>query len=140
MDRVVEPGTFRIMVGGSSPEYTAADRIKNSVGFRSAAKGVNDSLEYTSAYKANFVLEPGALILDTLSGKKMAPVTVTNQGNLTDVGKLAMYVNGVQQGDLHHFELAPGVSKTIFFPLAGSGGLDCIFTTKYRSAVRQYAL
>ena len=140
MDRVVEPGTFRIMVGGSSPEYTAADRIKNSVGFRSAAKGVNDSLEYTSAYKANFVLEPGAIILDTVSGKKMAPVTVTNQGNLTDVGKLAMYVNGVQQGDLHHFELAPGASKTIYFPLTGSGILDCIFTTKYRSAVRQYTL
>jgi beta-glucosidase len=140
MDRVVEPGEFRIMVGGSSPEYTAADRIKNSVGFRSASQGVNDSLEYTSAYKADFVVEPGAIFLDTVSGKKMAPVTVTNQGNLTDVGKLAMYVNGVQQGDLHHFELAPGVSKTIFFPLAGSGGLDCIFTTKYRSAVRQYAL
>ena len=140
MDRVVEPGTFRIMVGGSSPEYTAADRIKNSVGFRSAEKGVNDSLEYTSAYKANFALAPGALILDTVSGKKMAPVTVTNQGNLTDVGKLAMYVNGVQQGDLHHFELAPGASKTIYFPLTGSGTLDCIFTTKYRSAVRQYAL
>lgn len=140
MDRVVEPGLFRIMVGGRSPGFTAGDRIKNSVGFRNAAEGVNDSLEYTRSFKADFMLETGDLKEDPLSQKKEAPVKVTNHGDLTDVGTLTMYVNGVKQGDVHHFELAPGESKTIFFPLEGSGGLDCLFTTKYRSAGRKYAL
>jgi beta-glucosidase len=140
MDRVVEPGQFRIMVGGRSPEFTAADRIKNSVGYRDASEGVNDSLDYTHAYKADFTLSPGGMLMDSLTHRPEAPVVVTNRGNLTDVGKVTLYVNGVQQGDVHHFELAPGASKTIFFPLEGSGTKDCIFTTKYKSASRQYKL
>ncbi|HEV2481267.1 MAG TPA: glycoside hydrolase family 3 N-terminal domain-containing protein [Puia sp.] len=140
MDRVVEPGKFRIMVGGRSPEFTAADRIKNSVGYRDASEGVNDSLDYTRAYKADFTLTPGDIRMDSLTHRPEAPVLVTNRGNLTDVGKVTLYVNGTQQGDVHHFELAPGASKTIFFPLEGSGIMDCIFTTKYKSASRQYSL
>lgn len=140
MDRVVEPGQFRIMVGGRSPEFTAADRIKNSVGYRYASEGVNDSLEYTRAYKADFTLSPGAVRLDSITHRSEAPVVVTNHGNLTDVGKVTLYVNGVRRGDVHHFELAPGASKTIFFPLEGSGTVDCIFTTRYKSASRRYML
>lgn len=139
MDRVVEPGQFRIMVGGRSPEFTAADRIKNSVGFRDASEGVNDSLEYTRAYKADFTLSPQAARIDPVTHRPEAPVVVTNRGNLTDAGKVTLYVNGTQQGDVHHFELAPGASKTIFFPLEGSGAVDCIFTNKYKSAARQYS-
>jgi len=140
MDRVVEPGQFRIMVGGRSPEFTAADRIKNSVGFRDASEGVNDSLEYTRAYKADFTLSPGAVRLDSVTHRSEVPVVVANRGNLTDVGKVTLYVNGVRQGDVHHFELAPGSSKTIFFPLEGSGTADCIFTTRYKSASKRYML
>jgi beta-glucosidase len=140
MDRVVEPGQFRIMVGGRSPEFTAADRIKSSVGFRDASEGVNDSLEYTRAYKADFTLSPGAVRLDSVTHRSEVPVVVTNRGNLTDVGKVTLYVNGVRLGDVHHFELAPGASKTIFFPLEGSGTADCIFTTRYKSASRRYML
>src|SRR6185312_6455182 len=94
MDRVVEPGQFRIMVGGRSPEFTAADRIKNSVGFRDPSEGVNDSLEYTRAYKADFTLSPEAVRMDSLTHRPGAPVVVTNRGNLTDVGKVTLYVNG----------------------------------------------
>ena len=140
MDRVVEPGQFRIMVGGRSPEYTAADRIKNSVGYRDASEGVNDSLDYTGAYKADFVLTPGAIGMDSITHRPVAPVLVTNRGTLTDVGKVTLYVNGTQQDDVRHFELAPGASKTICFPLEGSGELDCIFTTKYKSAFSKYNL
>ena len=140
MDRVVEPGQFRIMVGGRSPEFTAADRIKNSVGYRDASEGVYDSLDYTAAYRADFVLTPEAVKMDSITHRPEAPVVVTNRGTLTDVGKVTMYVNGVEQGDVHHFELAPGASKTIFFPLEGTGEMDCIFTTKYKSTVRKYNL
>ncbi len=31
MDRVVEKGTFKILVGGVSPQYIAKDRIKKIV-------------------------------------------------------------------------------------------------------------
>jgi beta-glucosidase len=140
MDRVVEPGQFRVMVGGRSPEFTAADRIKNSVGYRDASQGVNDSLEYTGAYKADFTLTPEAMRIDPFTHRPEAQVVVMNRGNLTDAGKVTLYVNGVQQGDVHHFELAPGASKTIFFPLAGTGTLDCIFATKYKSASRHYSI
>jgi beta-glucosidase len=140
MDRVVESGQFRIMVGGRSPEYTAADRIKNSVGYRDASEGVNDSLDYTGAYKADFVLTPGAMRMDSITHRPVAPVVVTNRGTLTDVGKVTMYVNGTQLDDVRHFELAPGASKTIFFPLEGQGEMDCIFTTKYKSAFSKYNL
>jgi beta-glucosidase len=140
MSRVVEPGQFRIMVGGRSPEYTAADRIKNSVGYREASEGVNDSLDYTSSYQADFVLTPGAMQMDSITHRPMATVVVTNKGTLTDVGKVTLYVNGTQQDDVRHFELAPGASKTIFFPLEGTGEKDCIFTTQYKSVFNKYNL
>jgi beta-glucosidase len=140
MDRVVEPSQFRIMVGGRSPDFTAADKIKNSVGYRDATHGVTDSLDYTGAYRADFTLTPGDIVTDSITHRREAPVVVANRGNLTDVGKVTLYVNGVGQGDVHHFELAPGAAKTIFFPLEGTEELDCIFTTKYKSASRKYTL
>jgi beta-glucosidase len=140
MDRVVEPGQFRIMIGGKSPSYTAADRIKNSVGYRSAAEGVNDSLDYTAAYKADFFLMPGSVEEDTVHHQKRVGVTVTNKGNLTDVGTVTMYVNGVQQEEVHHFELGAGQAKQIWFVPDGKGTVDCIFITKYRSATGRYTL
>lgn len=39
MDRVVEKGTFKILVGGVSPQYIAKDRIKDSLGYEDAQKG-----------------------------------------------------------------------------------------------------
>jgi len=140
MDRVVEPGQFRIMIGGKSPSYTAADRIKNSVGYRSAAEGVNDSLDYTAAYKADFFLTPGSVEEDTVHHQKRVGVTVTNKGNLTDVGTVTMYVDGVQQEEVHHFELGAGQAKQIWFVPEGKGTVDCIFITKYRSATGRYTL
>ena len=140
MDRVVEPGQFRIMIGGKSPSYTAADRIKNSVGYRSAAEGVNDSLDYTAAWKADFFLTPAGVEEDTVHHQKRVGVTVTNKGNLTDVGTVTMYVNGVQQEEVHHFELGAGQAKQIWFVPEGKGTVDCIFITKYRSATGRYTL
>jgi len=44
MDRVLEPGVFRISVGGKSPEYVAADNIKNSVGYKNSADGLSTEI------------------------------------------------------------------------------------------------
>lgn len=38
MDRVVEKGAFKILVGGVSPQYVAKDRIKDSVGYADSKK------------------------------------------------------------------------------------------------------
>jgi beta-glucosidase len=134
---------FKIMVGGKSPSYTAADRIKNSVGFRSAAEGVNDTLEYTAAYKADFTLSPespDSIGTDPITRKTRVGVTVTNKGNLTDIGTVTLYMNGEQQEEVHHFELGAGQSKEIWFVPGIKGSADCIFTTKYRSASGHYTL
>jgi len=140
MDRVVEPGEFKVMVGGSSPSFTASNKIKHSVGFRTPAEGVDAMLQYTGAYKADFALSPGNIQQDPISGKKIIPVTVTNKGNLTDIGRLTMYVNGSRREEVHHFELAPGTSKTVWFTLDEKGELDLYFTTKYKIATRHYTV
>jgi beta-glucosidase len=140
MDRVVEAGEFKIMVGGKSPSYIAADKIKNSVGFKTPAEGVNATLDYTASGKADFSLSPGDASDDPILHKKRIPVTVTNNGNLTDIGKLTMYLNGQQAGDVHHFELAPGASTVIWFVPDGTGEMDISFTTKYKLASRHYML
>jgi beta-glucosidase len=140
MDRVVEPGAFKIMVGGKSPSFKAGDRIKHSVGYPASSEGVDTMLEYTGDYKADFCLSPGAVERQTIGGKKAVPVVVTNKGSLTDAGQLTMYVNGSRQGEAHHFELAPGASKIIWFILEARGELDIAFTTKYKIATRHYTV
>ena len=140
MDRVVEPGEFKIMVGGQSPAFKAGDKIKNSVNFRSAAEGVSAILNYTAAYKADFTLTPGAVEKDPASDKKRVGVTVKNRGNLTDIGKVTLYVNGEQEGDVRHFELEPGMAKQIWFPVSEHGPVTITFATKYKITSKQYVL
>lgn len=54
MDRVVEKGEFKILVGGVSPQYVAKDRIKDSVGYADAKKGLSGMLEYTHEFACRF--------------------------------------------------------------------------------------
>ena len=56
MDRVVEKGEFKIMVGGMSPDYVAKNEIKHSVGYSDNKKGVTGMLNYTHEFGANFDL------------------------------------------------------------------------------------
>ena len=134
MDRVVEPGEFRIMVGGQSPSFKAGDKIKNSVGYPSEKEGLTSTLNYTAAYKANFTLTPEA------AKKGSVGVTVKNTGNLTDIGRLTLYVNGEEKGDVRHFELEPGASKLILFPVSEHGEVNVTFATKYKVTSKKYAL
>ena len=138
MDRVVEPGEFRIMVGGKSPSFKAGDRIKNSVGYDSAAEGLATSLNYTAAAQASFILTPGAIT--TSGNQKGITLTVKNIGNLTDIGKVTLYINGEEKDDPRHFELRPGQAKTIWFPIHQQGTVNAFFATKNRIATKQYTL
>jgi len=138
MDRVVEPGEFRIMVGGKSPSFKAGDRIKNSVGYDSTAEGVTTSLNYTAAAQASFTLTPGPIT--TVRDQKGITLTVKNTGNLTDVGKITLYINGQEKDDPKHFELQPGQAKTIWFPVHQQGTINAFFATKNRIATKQYTL
>lgn len=115
MDRVVEPGEFKIMVGGSSPSYVPKDRIKDSVGYPNASQGVNGMIEYTGEYKADFKLDYKGISNDLQYNKKKVQVEVKNTGNINDFGKMAMYVNGIKEGDNHHFELDPGQAAVLTF-------------------------
>jgi beta-glucosidase len=139
MDRVVEPGEFKIMIGGRSPSYIAADQIKNSVGFKTAADGVNGVLDYNMSFSADFTIFFVGMEEDLINNKKTAAVKIKNVGTLTDAGKVDMFVDGIRKDEEHHYELDPGEEKIIHFSLDdGSGIRNIIFTTKYKSVAKTF--
>ncbi|MDR0700144.1 MAG: glycoside hydrolase family 3 C-terminal domain-containing protein [Tannerella sp.] len=143
MDRVVEPGEFKIHTGGKSPSYRAGDRIKDNTGFRDDSEGLTGTIDYRKAYAADFVLSYSGIEDDLVYGKKRAVVKVKNTGNIMDTGKVYLYADGVQTGEVHHYELAPGEEKTIAFILdnirrtenseTGHAPSLLTFVTKYKS-------
>ncbi|MDR1436879.1 MAG: glycoside hydrolase family 3 C-terminal domain-containing protein [Candidatus Symbiothrix sp.] len=134
MDRVVEPGEFKISIGGKSPSYRANDRIKDSVGYSSASEGLSETVHYPDAYAADFTLAYSGCEENLVYDKKRAVVKVKNEGNIMDTGKVQMFVNGVRTDEIHHYELAPGEEKTITFDLDKNVKIDeLIFTNKYKS-------
>lgn len=138
MDRVVEPGEFKIMVGGKSPEYIAADQIKNSVAYKDASSGVNGSIDYKKAFKANFQIVYNGIRQNPETKRKEFTVSIRNTGNITDVGKVSLYSNGLQSGDLHHYELDPGQQKVIAFDVVNTKGPKSLtFVTKYKTISQQ---
>ena len=136
MDRVVEPGEFKIMVGGKSPSYRAADRIKDSVGFAKASDGVSTTIDYTRLFAADFDISYIGMEENLVNKRKKVSVTVRNNGNLCDAGKLWMYVDGIQTDEAHHYELDPGQEKIIVFSLDKNNVKNIIFTTKYKSLIK----
>ncbi|MDR2040257.1 MAG: glycoside hydrolase family 3 C-terminal domain-containing protein [Bacteroidales bacterium] len=134
MDRVVEPGEFKIMVGGKSPSYKAGDRIKDSVGFLKTSDGVSATINYTAVFAADFDITCSGMEENLINKTKSVSVIVKNKGNMTDTGKVYMYEDGVCSEEQHHFELDPGAEKTIRFEL-GEKSKHIIFTTKYKSLI-----
>jgi beta-glucosidase len=122
MDRVVESGEFKVSVGGRSPEYVAADRIKHSVGYPTPAQGLSTMLDYRGSFAANFELswQDGALV-------------VTNTGTITDTGRATLYIDGRATGETHHWELAPGQVRRIPFDVSAAAGRPCTIVSKYRT-------
>ena len=117
MVRRVEPGTFRIHVGGVCPTVAKGvkDERKMKIGFEGTTEGVSGEFTEPKAYAARFVYT-----LDTpprVDGGQEFPATLTvkNDGNLTDV-TLAKLYNGYEL-DSWGFELNPGETKThVFHP------------------------
>jgi beta-glucosidase len=135
MDRVVEKGEFKILVGGVSPDYVAADRIKDSVGYHQPEEGVFGMLDYTRAFAADFDLSVSKVEENLLKNKKTVWIKVTNKGSIMDAGKIEMYVGGRKVGDDVHYELGPDEEKLIPFELEKEGKSPVVFTTKYKSLV-----
>jgi beta-glucosidase len=140
MDRVVERGEFKIMIGGKSPSYIATDQIKNSVGFKTSNDGVNGLLDYTKSFGADFTISIVGIEEDLINNKKTAAVKIKNVGTLTDAGKVEMFVDGIRKDEEHHYELEPGGEKIIHFDLDDDSRIQNItFTTKYKSVAKTFS-
>lgn len=135
MDRVVEKGEFKILVGGVSPEYVAKDRIKDSVGYKDKNLGVTGMLDYTHEFAADFGLSVSKVEENLVKNQKTIWVSVKNNGTMMDIGKVDMYVGGQKRGDNVHYELAPGEEKLIPFEVDKHDTSSVIFTTKYKTVV-----
>ena len=133
MDRVVEKGEFKICVGGTSPQYVAKDKIKDSVGYKDGKSGVSAMLDYTHEFAADFGLSVAKEEDNIKENSKTIYVAVKNNGTIMDTGKVEMYVNGTKTGDAVHYELGPSEEKLIPFTVAKDGGNDVMFTTKYKA-------
>jgi beta-glucosidase len=132
MDRVVEAGDFKIMVGGKSPSYKANDRIKDSVGFEKASDGVNTTVHYSHTFAADFAVTDVGVEENLVNNTKKVSVKISNRGNITDVGKITLFVNGLQTEDVHHYELDPKQEKTVSFELPSGVSGEIGFVTKYK--------
>lgn len=136
MDRVVEKGQFKICVGGRSPSFIAGDRIKDSVGFETTQNGVSAILDYKQSFKADFELSFFQIDQVTTDDKTLVSIKVKNIGDITDVGKVKIYVDGVQQEEIHHYELKPGEEKIIQFQLKGQDMKNLMVVSKYKSIAK----
>ncbi|WP_294587110.1 glycoside hydrolase family 3 C-terminal domain-containing protein [uncultured Bacteroides sp.] len=133
MDRVVEKGEFKILVGGVSPEYRANDRIKDSVGYKDKKLGVSGMLDYSHEFAADFALSVSKVEENLVTDKKTVWISVKNNGTIMDTGKIGMYVGGQKEGDNVHYELAPGEEKLIPFEVDKDSASPVTFITKYRT-------
>lgn len=133
MDRVVEKGEFKILVGGVSPEYRANDRIKDSVGYKDKKSGVSGMLDYSHEFAADFALSVSKVEENLVTNKKTVWISVKNNGTIMDTGKIGMYVGGQKEGDNVHYELAPGEGKLIPFEVDKDSASPVTFITKYRT-------
>lgn len=132
MDRAVEAGEFKIMVGGTSPSFVANNKIKHSVGYKDNKAGVNGKLDYKKSLKADFAVNIVGIEDNLIDNTKTAVVSVKNNGNITDTGLLTMYVDGTKAGEIRHYELDPNQEKQIRFKVDKSDYKDLTFTTKYK--------
>jgi beta-glucosidase len=116
MVRRVEPGAFRIHVGGRCPDVekpNVHDDRKNRVGYFDSHVGIDGQFTEPKEYAAQFVYT-----LDTpaqVGGGQPFPATLTvkNDGNLTDVTEAKLFAGF--QLDSWGFEIKPGESKTHVF-------------------------
>jgi beta-glucosidase len=117
MDRVLEPGLFRVHVGGESPAPpNGTDEHKQRIGFTDPAEGISGAFTVPKTYRADFTqtLEAPA----NVKGGATFPVTVTvrNQGNLEDIASIQVY--GSTELDTYRMEILPGDTKSHTFAVS----------------------
>lgn len=118
MVRRVEPGKFRIHVGGSCPTFPngVTDRLQEKIGFYSPNEGISGAFSEPREYGARFVYSLGAPENVKAGQPFAATVTVKNEGNLTDVTETTLYA-GSELGSWR-FELKPGEEKSHTFQVS----------------------
>lgn len=135
LSRVVEPGEFKLSIGGKSPDFVAKDKIKDSVSFKDG-EGVQTTIDYPMAFASDFNMTVDRIETDLATGKRKAVVTVTNNGNIVDVDKVRLYVDGRATGKIRHYELEPAQSRTIEFALPDNEIKDITLTSKHNTVSR----
>jgi len=53
-------------------------------------------------------------------------------GNITDIGKINLFINGVQSDEVYHYELDPNQEKIISFELPAGASGEISFVSKYK--------
>jgi len=112
MVRRVDPGVFRVHVGGVVPDApdNVVDQRKEEMGFSGPTEGVSGQFDESKPYAAKFVYTLDAPSRANRGAVISVKVTARNEGDLTDVTETKLY-----QGDLlgsWSFELKPGEAKT----------------------------
>jgi len=114
MVRVLEPGIFRVHVGGVSPEPpTGSTEHKIKIGYKDPSQGISGEFEVPRKYQADFVYD--FKIPSVIKGGEPfnATVTIKNQGNLIDIADIKLY--GEKLSDTRRFEIEPGETKSHTF-------------------------
>jgi len=114
MDRVLEPGRFKVMVGGVSPWGKPGDRFKDRIGYTGPEEGVSGEFSAVKRLAADFVYEIEAPDSAKHGDTVTVTVTVSNKGAMTDIGEVKLFVDGKAHG-AKRFELDPSKSKKLEF-------------------------
>ncbi|MFA6449164.1 MAG: glycoside hydrolase family 3 N-terminal domain-containing protein [bacterium] len=117
MDRVLEPGKFKVMVGGVSPWAQPEDRFKDRIGYSGPEEGVVGEFEATERIAANFEYSLAAPQTAKAGEPFEVIVKVNNKGRMTDVGEVKLFADGAVAG-VKRFEVAPGKPKSLTFAVA----------------------
>lgn len=122
MERVVEPGKFRVHVGGVSPEPPSGNsEHKLKIGYKDPKQGVSGEFDIKTSYKASFT--PSMQAPANVKGGVVFPVTVTltNEGNITDVADIKIYGETLLDDYRSEIDPAQTVTHTFNITLYKSG-------------------
>ncbi|BDI32044.1 beta-glucosidase [Capsulimonas corticalis] len=137
LDRVLEAGAVRILVGGASPAALTGDEQKTKIGYAAPDQGVMGTLQIKTPLAAKFAYALQTPASAARQKQFQATVRVRNAGGMTDIGEVQLFANGERLGS-QRFELAAGEDKLLAFPvtLAKAGGATLTASGKYTMATR----
>ena len=125
MVRVLEPGIFKVHVGGVCPEpVTGSTEHKIKIGFKDPVQGVSGEFEVPRRYQADFDYDLKAPAVVKGGESFMTTVTIKNNGNLLDIANIKLYADKLS--DTRRFEIEPGETKSHTFDV-----------TLYKSGIQQ---